>query len=590
MANRAISHVVFGRHLDGPTFPETPSGNSFVIDEAVVGPLGLVDLLETALGVNGPDTPAALRIAQYWSRLRAIDDGERFFSASLAADGWATARLLLSWRDELVLAGWSPDAATWHSDRLAAIADAEQQDEITLGPGIPDRVHSLAGRLSSCPIERLTLVDDPEKLPLAWCQLIDAVAGAGAEIKRHVEAPGTSVGDLATVQALLSGGSPGDLVGDGSFTVVRCDDELLAGDIAAEWLTAAPDTNADVVIVRQGDGTILGAACHRLGLPRPGGSERSAFRGALQVLRLAFETAWAPLDAGQLLELLVMRGSPVPYRAGRYFADVLRDFPGSGGTRWQSAWELAAEQAREQHSGEDLDDAELTKRVAAAIEECREWLEPERCARDAGLPTSAADAICRRVQRWALKRAAGTDDPVYMQTANAAATLADTILASGLDPISKPQIDRMIDAVIAEGVARPGSIAEAAPWTNVDQPSQIWDRALAVVWWGFHDPGFGSADAPWTEAEQAELRAAGTVLQSPEQAIGLHLDAQRRAILNATDRVLLIMPATSAAEPVRTHPIWHEIATLENIGRAGAVRPMQTCLRCAAKRQVHAAS
>ena len=62
----------------------------------------------------------------------------------------------------------------------------------------------------------------------------------------------------------------------------------------------------------------------------------------------------------------------------------------------------------------------------------------------------------------------GERNAIYIQTATAAAALADTIAASGVDPISKPQLDRMIDAVIAEGIARPDTIAEAASWTTVD--------------------------------------------------------------------------------------------------------------------------
>ena len=84
--------VVFGWHLDGPTFPETADGARYSLNSAVVGPAGLVDLLETSLSLDGPNVTPAIRIAQYLARLRVVEDGERFYSASLAADGWATSR------------------------------------------------------------------------------------------------------------------------------------------------------------------------------------------------------------------------------------------------------------------------------------------------------------------------------------------------------------------------------------------------------------------------------------------------------------------------------------------------------------------
>ena len=379
--------------------------------------------------------------------------------------------------------------------------------------------------------------------------------------------PGKQASDLGAVQGLLSSRKQGEVTGDQTFSVLQCDDELVAGDIAAEWLAASPAANGDVVVIRQGNATILDAACHRLGLPKPGGGERSPYRGALQVLPLAFETSWQPLDAGRILELLVMRGSPVPYRIGRYFANVLRDFPGTGGTYWLAAWEKAAELLREEHSGGNVDEAELANIVQKSLADSREWLDPERFDRESGVPPEAADAICRKVQRWAIRRASANGNAIYIQTATAAAALADTIAASGVDPISKPQLDRMIDAVIAEGIERPDTIAEAASWTTVDDPAQIWSSVPSVLWWGFSDPGTVAPRQPWTDAEQAELTAAGIRILPCDEAIARHLEAQRRGILCATDRVLLVMSALAAAENTATHPVWHEIANVEGLDR-----------------------
>ena len=556
--------IVFGWHLDGPTCPETPSGEAHAFDEAVVGPLGLLQLLEDQLGRSGPGAPAALRIAQFLARLRAIDDGNRFYSQSFAADPWATARLLLSWRDALVAAGWSAGSAAWESPRLAVMAEAASHERLTLAPGVPDRVRAHTPHICRpSPLAELALVDRRERLPPVWRRLLDALEAGGTRFG-HIEVEaGRRDNDLGVVQRLLAGGGRGTLSGDQSIGVVTSDDELTAGDIAAEWLAAAPDENAGVAIVRQGDATILDAACRRLGLPRPGGGVRSPYRGALQVLPLAFETAWQPLDAGRLLELLVMRGSPVPYRTGRYFANVLRDFPGTGGARWQLAWEQAIERFRTDRAAEDIDEATLERDVDRAQMNWRTWLEPERFDRDAGIAATAADAICRRVQQWATRRAAAGPDTIYVDAAAAAGALAATIAASGVDSLSKAQLDRMIDAVVADGAAPPATLAEAAPWTTVDDPAQVWGRVPSLLWWGCADPGFLDPGLPWTAAERSELAAAGTELPAPGDAPALRLDAQRRAILNATDRVLLFMPAQGAGTEAATHPVWHEISSLE---------------------------
>ncbi len=560
--------IVFGWHLDGPTCPETPGGGAFSMDAAVVGPSGLLNLIETRLGVNGPAAPPARRIAQYLARLRAIDDGHRFFSRSFAADAWATARLLLSWRDALAAGGGSPASRSWRSERLDVLARAEALEDPALAPGLPDRAFSILTRIHAAnPIDELTLVDDPKRLPWVWRRLIETLAASGTSVDRAAAGSGRGSGDLAAVQALISKRRQGALRGDGTFSVVRYDSAIAAGEIAAEWLAASGETNTDVVIIRQGNATILDAACQRVGLPKPGGPDRSPFRGALQALPLAFETAWQPLDAERVLELLVMPGSPIPYRIGRYFADVLRDFPGTGGARWRDAWNAAADRFSGALADEGLDKAQMTKRTRQSMMEWREWLEPERFERDSGVTARAADAICRKVERWAFKRGAASGDEIYMEAASAAADLAATIAASEIDAISKPQLDRMIDAVIAEGIERPATIADAASWTTVDNAAQIWGPVPTVLWWGFSDAGSAASFDPWTHAEQEELAAAGASLQPRDDVTALRLDAQRQAFLNVGERMLLIMPAAAATETGATHPVWHELANLDDLGR-----------------------
>ncbi len=559
--------VVFGWHLDGPTFPETADGALYSLNSAVVGPMGMVDLIETSLGLDGPKVTPALRIAQYHARLRTVEDGARFYSGSLTADGWATSRLLLGWRDSLIAGGWNPGASSWTSDRLTTLADVEELGEPRMASRPSDRLRIILHRLEApSPIDSLTVIDPFDLLPPAWTQLFDALESAGTTVEIVECPPQAADSDLALLQERLLSGSRAQLTGDDSFVIVRSDDEWLAAEIAAGWLGANPDANDDLVIIRQGDSTVLDEACHRLGLPRPGGSERSRWRGAIQVLSLAFETAWAPLNAGRLLELLVMAGSPIRPSIGHLFAKALRDAPGIGGPTWLDAWETAKDRY-----GAALDDGE---RDAAAIEKAlaeeevhwRTWLEPKRFDREAGIPADKADEICRRVQTWALRRAAGTEDSIYQVAAQMATASAEVISTSGLERITKAQIDRMIDAVLADGVQMPGNVAEAAPWSPVDRPSQIWGPVGSVLWWGFMDPSTYVSALPWSVDECQEFEASGCQLESPGALLALETAAWRRAILNARERVVCVVPSTVAGEAMPPHPLWHEIREMVETG------------------------
>ena len=71
--------IIFGWKLDGPCHPLTATASAAAIGQPVVGPHGLLGLLEAPLGLAGPSTPAAVRIARYQGRLRGLDDGARFY-------------------------------------------------------------------------------------------------------------------------------------------------------------------------------------------------------------------------------------------------------------------------------------------------------------------------------------------------------------------------------------------------------------------------------------------------------------------------------------------------------------------------------
>jgi len=78
-----------------------------------------------------------VRIAAFQAALERMG-GSSFWSRSLEVDGWATARTLLRWRDELVNAGWTRTRA-WSSPRLADLARADEA-AADMPRGLADRV------------------------------------------------------------------------------------------------------------------------------------------------------------------------------------------------------------------------------------------------------------------------------------------------------------------------------------------------------------------------------------------------------------------------------------------------------------------
>jgi len=340
--------LILGHDLDGAAWPDDIGGfgddrRTASCGRAVVGPAGLLDMIELRLGLGGPTLQPPIRIARYLARLRAADAPSRFYHASLKTDPWSTARRLLSWRDELVEAGWDCSGTPAHASRLADLAAVEAVAGLPPIAGRAERFRSVVAALPDDPhdlaIESITLVEPRDAWAPAWRRLLVLLEARSIVIcEAPSPTPPDSVDDLKTLQrALLGYGTGHHARGDGSLMFLGADTEADAAEAVACWLAADRDANDGVVIVR-GDGSeLLDEALRRHGLPRLGVDVASRWRAVLQVLPLALANEWKPFSAYRLLELLTLPRTPVPSYAARELAEALREHPGIGGERWTRA-------------------------------------------------------------------------------------------------------------------------------------------------------------------------------------------------------------------------------------------------------------
>ena len=89
-------HLHVGLYLDGQHGWRWTDA----LGAAVVGPLGLLDLLETQLGLLQAPVSRAQRIVQYRDCLQSRDEPGRCYHRSFHTDELGTAEHLLAWRDE----------------------------------------------------------------------------------------------------------------------------------------------------------------------------------------------------------------------------------------------------------------------------------------------------------------------------------------------------------------------------------------------------------------------------------------------------------------------------------------------------------
>ncbi|MEY9584285.1 PD-(D/E)XK nuclease family protein [Sinorhizobium fredii] len=571
-------HLVFGLSADGRVYPEATEAVG-AIDAAVVGPAGLVSVLEVQIGLVSPSASRALRIASYLAKLR-VAGGGRFWNASFEKDPWSTAATLLEWRDNLIAAGWqgSPVGA----GRIDDLAAAEMAGTM-LPLGLVDRAVRLLTALPSRPglrMKRITLAEPRALLPPLWRRLLEALEAAGVSVDQHDGGAAAAEGsDLRNVQSALAGETLEPLKGDGTFVIVEADTELLAAEVIADWLAAgsAEECTGTVVLAPDGDTALLDHALRALGLPALGLSSASPWRGALQVLPLAYAAAWQPFDPRVLLNLLMLPRPPISRWAAKRLARALSSEPGIGGAAWLDAWAGIEARLIELHA--ELEPKDARKKVDAVLAEWRTWTDVGRFDRSLGIPTVEAQAIAGRVAAWAMRADAGRNDRLLLAVAAAAGAVVDALNRLEQEVVPALLLERIVSQVLSEGVVNPDHVPEAGSVRAVRSPGGLWSAAPRVIWWGFVGPGERVPRDPWDLAEIEALGAAGVALESSADAARRIGAVYTRVLQRSAERLILVRPALSRDEQTTVHPLAHQLKPILKGAGEGVVFKAERVLR-----------
>jgi hypothetical protein len=566
--------IVLGLDADTQAWPLTTNGAAAQAGGMVTGPAGLLRVLETALGLGAPLVPAVRRLALWRAKLTAADSPARFWHRSLATDPFATARLLLDWRDRLVEAGWDAMALADPPPRLADLAAAEVVTP-ALPPGPADRLRRALALLRDDPppepaVGMIRLLDERHFLPPGLRAMLDALEATGTRIVEEPPPEVAAPGDLGAAQGILRALGPASVTGDGRFTLLEAETETAAAVLVADRLRpeARPD---DLVLLATRPTAVLDAALRRRHLPRLGMGAPSPLRGILQALPLGFATRWAPFDARRMLEFLQLPRCPVPREVRRALTDCLPETPGRRGAPWREAITKGLRERDERLTKEEADVARRAALRATAEEAVATWLEGELADPDEGMPTEDLLRLCAALARWASGLAA-QGEPLAADLAGHAGAMTEAVRETGLARLPRIDLERMLDAVLAEGALDPAPAEEAAPWGSAAAPGAVWGRPRMLVWWGFDAPPLPGPD-PWQPEEREALAAAGCLPWDATDALRAASAAWRRPILGTRETVLLVAIRSADAE---AHPLVHELAPL--LAPNPALRPRAEAL------------
>lgn len=497
--------VTFGMALDGARWSDADAS----LGAIVCGPRGLIDFLETHLGLTGESPSTPDRVDQYKAKIAAADP--EWCRASFALDSWGTAKQLLSFRDKIVELGWTPDIGG--SRRFEALAAIERAP-LPLAPGRGDRLKSLLS--SDRKIDAsISFADDYNLYPPVWKKVIEKFFDERTQLPVPEAKGGLEV------------------------TVVTAPNEVMLAHDFVRYLVAKPDGNEGVTVIAGGDTTLLDEFLHRAGLPAVGASKPSVSREALQILPLWIENMWTPFSPGKFVQLLGVQGSPVPSFMRRELIPALVEAPGIGGTEWIAAWERIVKRAAE------FGDAE--KRLAQ-VEELKGLFEGERFDPDgAGIP---AKELVRRLEILiGYLRGRIADNEEWKVVITHIRQFID--LLANEKTVNRMSANRMIDTIYGQGLSRANAKSEASAWKVLNGPGQMLDDAETVLWWDFTDQT--SVGDYWSPSEREALANVG-LSTDEDAALKRDLASWNNAYAHTKTRIICFAPETKGGEPAAVHP------------------------------------
>lgn len=432
-------HIIFGWSLDGNCYPATSGQQLAGIGQPVVGPKGLIEILESQLGLSRRVPQPAVRIARYQSRLHQLlelskADGRKplFYESSFQLDSWETSRRLLRWRDELSDNGW--DGRHIDGPRLGILAQLESmKDTVTgrkLAPigyctgerlrDIQQELADLESNVGVLEIAKIERIFEPNELvPDLWSELFDLLARCGVEIQDtpsswrnrdhvHSDSAQHDANNLAVIQRALldvSENSKCELRrNDNSFILIETRQERQATDLLVSYLEHIIKNNSNSIT--DGNCTTVGKidtentviiypnpcrsfeeALEQANLPIPSPVKISRAREILQLLPLALEMLWEPPALERVIEFLKLPLSPIPQNRSEEFVH-----------------ELICERQSYEKSWTEILQSHLAK-YSCSTDDWRYLLQPEqRFKYDEGLPIDVIRKVCQYLEKWAFNR------------------------------------------------------------------------------------------------------------------------------------------------------------------------------------------
>lgn len=557
-----MQHIRLGLSLDGQSGWLAKSS----IGESTVGPLGMLGILETQLGLLRAPVTHSQRVVQYRACAQKVRNGERFFEGSFEADELGTSSTLLRWSDDWYEYGWGGVFTGEAPRRLRDMADVEALARVAVAPGVGRRLNDVAAMLDkrTPQISLVELQDPMAAFPPAWRHVLGKLPTKDASELVCAGSPGTLLRSVQEALLAIENGQqaqPLQWREDGSVMVYAAETRLAA----AQWLARQiVDRDTSHALVAPLEGSALDAALAATDRPRVGLTGASPFRATLQLLPLAMRLLWAPIDFEALLEFLTLPAHPLHAIARRRIAERMSDTPGIGGHGWD---QLLADLA-----------ADLGSDANAVRAEIAYWFEHERYEPASGAPLPVVLARAERLVEFFRRRLNDEDEArqaAWMAGFEQTSALVQSIkilVQLADERVSREILNKLIVQATGRGTVNPLLRAQAGALARVSDPAALIEPFDQVTWWQLGATPLPRTPA-WTMQEVRYLQEEGIDIPVPSSTLRWQSRSHLRPILLARERLNLVLPPPGQ----EVHPLWLSIKGLD---KNAPVQRLESVLQC----------
>lgn len=312
--------IYYSPTYSGFTFTDLKGKDGIMFDTAVVDTGGLVNLLCVHGGLHYELHDGTERMIAYYKAMGKFtnENKDHVLSQSFKTDGLNTAKVCLSWRDTLVLAGWTKETAQ-PSERMKALQGVEDYFDCN---GTVDIIATITKEIiNGCTLpEDLHIVTpcDYKLFHPAIVGMLDALIKRSVKISVLVNAKRNDTSNLHEITDLLCANA------DKNVTVKKDDKSLQIlnfeeKDDALRYLSLQKENSFDLWI--DSDSKTLDNWLRLEGKPTTGSTVQQCMPQISQLFIIGLGLFSKPLNVNTLLEWLYAPMTPVGHKLGNKLAE-----------------------------------------------------------------------------------------------------------------------------------------------------------------------------------------------------------------------------------------------------------------------------